>query len=399
MTLRVLLFCVAFVFATATTATPEPPSQLKHARAESRLVQALSQIKRGHYTRALEGLSSLIDERPDFKLARYVYGQLMAARTGNTVDSGLRKRLQEIRVAMVNQTRARWSHHLNIGAHYDEVPAAIIKLAPQQQYAIIVDLSNNRLYLFANENGLPRLVGDSYATIGRNGAGKRTAGDKRTPIGIYTITTFYGGDSLPGLYGTGAFPLNYPNPLDERRGRTGYGIWLHGVPRSTYSRAPRASNGCVAIANDVFQWLGQYVDPGQTPVILVKKLQWLRKDEARGRRAAIMARLNGWEESWQAIDMQQYLTYYASGFTTFDGVGKAAFAEHKYSVNAHKTSISVDIRQLSIFRYPGTDEPMLKLSFQQYYNSSNFDWRGVKVQFWQRGEGGKWRIALERSHG
>src|SRR5699024_6192176 len=126
------------------------------------------------------------------------------------------------------------------------------------------------------------------------------------------------------------------------RGRTGYGIWLHGVPQTTYARAPLASAGCVAVANDVFKWLLDYVEPGETPVVLVHDVQWLSQTEAEARRAAIVAQLEGWETSWEAIDTKRYLDYYASDFRTFDGVNKAAFARNKYSVNAAKSRISLD---------------------------------------------------------
>src|SRR5699024_4005762 len=194
-------------------------------------------------------------------------------------------------------------------------------------------------------------------------------------------------------------PLNYPNPYDQLRGRTGYGIWIHGVPRSTYTRAPRASEGCVAVANDVFQWLRKFVNIGTTPVILAHHVQWLTTAEAEQQRAAIKQQLNAWVQSWEAIDTAKYLSYYADDFQTFDGTAKAAFAQHKYTTNAHKEKISVDLSQVSIFRYPGAgNSNTLKLSFVQDYRSNNFNWRGVKVQFWSRQGDDPWRITLERSH-
>jgi murein L,D-transpeptidase YafK len=57
-------------------------------------------------------------------------------------------------------------------------------------------------------------------------------------------------DKLTDFYGSGAFPINYPNEWDRIRGRNGYGIWLHGTPRDTYSRPPRASDGCIVLSNE-----------------------------------------------------------------------------------------------------------------------------------------------------
>lgn len=394
-----LLFAAGVVFSSTTLASREPLSQPKQAPPEAQLLQALSAIQTGHYDNALQNLSALIETQPNFRLAQYVYGQLMVARTGNGIDPALHEKLEGVRLAMVDEVRTRWNHHRRAGTHDGLMPAAILKLTPEYKHAIVVDLDNNRLYLFANDDGLPRLIGDFYATIGSQGAGKQVAGDNRTPIGIYTITTYRSGDKLPELYGTGAFPINYPNAYDKLRGRTGYGIWIHGVPQSTYARAPRASEGCVAVANDVFQWLRKYVKIGATPVILVHQVQWLTAAEAEARREAIIGQLKGWVQSWEAIDTKKYMTYYADDFKTFDGIGKAAFGKQKYSINANKKSIRVDISQLSIFRYPGSDgAPMLKLSFVQDYRSDNFDWRGVKIQFWRQQDGESWRIALERSH-
>src|SRR5699024_2113898 len=103
-------------------------------------------------------------------------------------------------------------------------------------------------------------------------------------------------------------------------------------PQTTYARAPLASEGCVAVANDVFKWLLDYVEPGETPVVLAHDVKWLSRAEAEARRAAILARLNGWETSWEAIDTKRYLSYYASDFSTFDGADRAAFAQNKYDV-------------------------------------------------------------------
>src|SRR3989338_9263109 len=61
--------------------------------------------------------------------------------------------------------------------------------------------------------------------------------------------------------GVGALPLNYPNEYDKRLGRTGSGIWLHGVPSDSYARSPNSTDGCVVLANPELQTILDQVQP------------------------------------------------------------------------------------------------------------------------------------------
>ena len=79
---------------------------------------------------------------------------------------------------------------------------------------------------------------------------------------------------MPDL-GIGAFPLNYPNEWDAREGRNGHGIWLHGTPRDTYSRPPRASDGCVVLTNEDLDDLTKRLQVRLTPVIIADGVEWV----------------------------------------------------------------------------------------------------------------------------
>ena len=216
----------------------------------------------------------------------------------------------------------------------------------------------------------------------------------RTPVGVYHVTRYLNDDQLPELYGIGALPVNYPNALDRARGRTGHGIWLHGVPRTTYARSPQASEGCVVIANDDFERLREHVDVGSTPVIMSHGVDWVPAAEAETTRTEMRAAIEDWRHSWQAIDTSAYLAHYDTDFVSDEGRDKAAFAAYKKKVNARKENISVDIDQLSIFRYPG-EQGMVKVTFDQAYRSNNYRSEDRKTQYWQRSDEGRWRIVLE----
>ncbi len=390
--------CLLCAVVARAAAAPETPAETIHASAETQLVEALNLLQQGNYDRAISDLSDLVADRPNFRLAQYVYGEMMVARAGGSIDPAVGARIRELREALLNEARTRWAHRMKAGARREQVPNAILQLAPGYEHAVIVDLLNNRLYLFENDDGWPRLIADFYASIGSAGAGKQVEGDMRTPVGIYRTTHYRDDASLPELYGVGAFPVNYPNALDRAKGRSGYGIWLHGVPRTTYARAPRASEGCVVIANDDFKLLKEYIDPGATPVVFTDDMAWLSLEQAKQQRAAILARLESWQATWESIDTAEYLSYYADSFVTSDGLDKADFSEHKYRVNAHKTEVSVDLDQLSIFRYPG-EQNLLEISFTQDYVSNNYDSVDRKLQYWRQMDSGDWRIIMEKNNG
>src|SRR5690606_21543483 len=191
---------------------------------------------------AIADLEQVVRLNPTFRLAQLVYADLLLAKARPITDFGSMPSapLQQI-MALREEAKARLRHYRE-PLPPDRIPAALVKLGASQRHAIVVNLGTSRLYLLENRDGVPRLVGDFYATIGKNGTRKDVEGDQKTPVGVYFITGFIEPDKLPDLYGAGAFPINYPNVWDQRHGRTGFGIWLHGTPSSTYSRPPRDSD-------------------------------------------------------------------------------------------------------------------------------------------------------------
>lgn len=363
-----------------------------HSKAESQLLAALGQAQNGDYGDALSDLSNLISEKPNFKLAQLVYGELMIARAGHGLPPDLDHKLTHQRNALLDEAKSRWAHRLAASTN-GEVPASIIQLAPQYKHVVVADLSSNRVYLFENQGGVPHLIGDYYSTIGKGGAGKQQEGDMRTPVGIYHITRYINDAHLPELYGTGALPISYPNAYDESLGRTGHGIWLHGVPRATYSRTPRDSEGCVVLSNDDFQTLYDAVKPGKTPVIMARHIQWVSLAKAEKRRQTMLATLSDWRQSWESINTKNYLAYYSPDFVDDDGQDKSRFAAYKRRVNAAKTRIDVDLSQISIFNYPGNPR-LMKITFDQAYDSNNYSGNSRKTQYWKKNDQGDWQILL-----
>jgi len=150
----------------------------------------------------------------------------------------------------------------------DDPPAPFVQIGRDIEHVVLVDLARSALTLHAVSGGLATPVREHYVSSGSAGFGKRREGDRRTPLGLYRITRFTDDRALPELYGAGALVLDYPNAFDRHLGRTGSGIWLHGVPRGRRSRAPRSSEGCVTMSNEHLLALGERLDPEHTLVLL-----------------------------------------------------------------------------------------------------------------------------------
>lgn len=387
-----LAMCLVGAMAAAphVRAAEEP---INATRADAQFKRVLDDIGQGQVGAALEAVERLLARYPNFRLAHLVRGDLLLARArpiadlGNTGHAGP-ERIEGLRA----EARARlrgYSDRPPDGA----IPGQIVQLAPTQRFAVVVDASRYRVFVFENVGGTPRLVEDFYTTLGRNGIEKLREGDRKTPLGAYHVTSLIPGAKLPDLYGRGALPINYPNEWDRRSGRTGHGIWLHGVPADTYARAPRASDGCIALANPDFERLAGLVRPGVTPVVIADEVEWLDAERWHAARQRFASRLEQWQRDWESGDVDRYLSHYAREFRAGNGMDRAAWGAHKRRVNATRSWIEVTLAELSVLRSPGKRELALA-TFEQRYRSSGFAQRSRKRQYWIV-EDGRWKIAYE----
>jgi murein L,D-transpeptidase YafK len=366
------------------------------ASAEEQLRGALDTVAEGRLDAAIEGLDRLIERYPNFRLAHLVRGDVLLARarplkvlgdTGHAAPD----RLEALRAEA--QARLRAARE---GPPPGTVPRHLLALAPAQAHAIVVDATRSRVYVYENDRGEPRLVADYYSTLGKRGIDKLREGDQKTPLGVYHVTSMIPGAKLPDLYGWGAFPINYPNDWDRRAGKTGYGIWLHGVPSENYARAPRASDGCIALANDEIAELAKRVRPGATPVVIAERIEWVTPGELRAERERFMRQLEAWRTDWESRDAQNYLSHYAREFRA-GAMDLAAWSAHKRRVNAAKSWIKVGLSNVGVLRAAGQDA-VVEVTFDQDYRSSNLSQRARKRQYWIE-EGGRWKIAYENTLG
>ena len=360
--------------------------------AEDRLSEVFDSIEANRLDEALSRVDALLREHPNFRLAYLVRGDLLLARArpletfGNVVKTVPQEKIEGLRAEALARLRAKRERPAD-----ESLPRAVLQLNASQRHVLLVDSRRSRLYVFANDHGRPRYVSDYYVTLGKNGIDKTREGDQKTPLGVYHVTANLPKSKLTDFYGAGAFPISYPNEWDKQRGRNGHGIWLHGVPADVYSRAPRASDGCIVLANGDLQTVGKMLQVGLTPVIIADQIEWADARAVEVERSALAATLEQWRADWQSRDTERYLTHYSKRFSS----GRqdfAAWAAHKRGVNAGKRWIEVGVADVAMFRYPRED--FVVVTFEQAYRSDSLKNTMKKRQYWIR-EDGAWKIVYE----
>ncbi len=374
---------------------------------EKLLVESLMQIARGETKQAMDTVDELIRTTPNFKLAHLIRGDLLSAQGqtinpfGHTAAISAAEKSQEIE-GLREEARTRLNYYFSTD-NQRQVPNIAVQMNAKQTHLILIDTVKSRLFVYKKTNTGLQHVADYYVTIGKNGADKNVEGDKRTPIGLYfaskKLTT-----PLSDFYGEGAYPLNYPNALDKHYKKTGHGIWLHGTPKDTYSRPPRASDGCVVLSNPDLNKLASILDIGNTPVIISDNVEWVSNIEASTQTTELSTlnkALEKWQQDWVSQNTDKYLSHYSNQFFYSDGT-LSEWADHKRRVQAGKPKVAIKISDVSMFGYPNLrksnnlspNTKIIVVDFDQYYESPTLKNKMRKRQYWTN-ENNQWKIIYE----
>jgi L,D-transpeptidase YnhG len=362
--------------------------------AEARLIEIYNLIGRAQNREALAKASKLVEDLPNFQLAQLVYGDLLAARIRpvknlGDVQDGLSRNangsLAELREESLRRIKA-----LKERPPAGAVPSQFLALSQRSRHAIAVDASKSRLYLFENTPTGLNLVSDYYISVGKAGTSKSIEGDQRTPLGIYYITSNLDRKSLKDFYGSGALPINYPNMLDTKRGKTGSGIWLHGTPPNQFSRAPLATDGCVVLANPDLDHLIRTVEVRSTPVVIANQLRWVAPNSIRTEGEPFKDTLAAWRNAKTSGDINQILGFYTPDFSA-NGKTLAQWMPTLKTEIASVQGRPIQLKDISYLRWTDTADTMV-VTFGEVADGTRTGW--TKRQYWAR-EGTQWKIFFE----
>ncbi len=266
------------------------------------------------------------------------------------------------------------------------VPAALL-FWPEEgsEYAIVVDKSAQKVLLYRWDNLLAP-VKVYNASTGENNGPKAKRNDKKTPEGVYFFTDAYEKSKLAPRYGSRAFPLDYPNPLDKKKGRDGYGIWFHGLDRPL---KPNDTNGCIALDNPSIDELAHYIQLNDTPVVISSRVEMVSPDEQEKEKKQLLEVIEDWRRAWENKEIDRYMSYYSPRFTS-DGKNREQWKEYKAIVANKYKEISVEIENLRLLKNDG----IVMAKFDQRYSTDRLQSKGEKRLYLQQNSK-EWKIVGE----
>jgi len=372
----------------------------KNQTVESLLIKTLELISNGKLTQANKVNDELIILAPNFKLAHLIRGDILSAYSmsiDNFGGSAVKINSSKV-IELKKEAQRRIKGYLS--SHNNKLPKFNILPAEKDKYLIYVDMDSSRLFVFENNQRKYHYLSDYYVSIGKNGYGKRFEGDKKTPYGTYFLQKKIKRE-LADFYGDGAYPLNYPNKFDKFNNYTGSGIWIHGTPKSTYSRPPEASDGCLVLSNKDLVKIEHILNTTGTPIILsnlsIKDLSLRSESDIQDEQNQLLNNIENWKKSWESKDYDQYINFYSR-----DAIYNKTMFEQwslaKKNVFKKSKTIKISLENISIYEYPSDlDQEQLRIViFSQNYKSNLISNLSKKKQIWKI-QDGKWRIIYEGS--
>ena len=271
----------------------------------------------------------------------------------------------------------------------DKVPGPLLKWPEKgSEYAVLVDKSQQKVFVYHRDN--PNKPHRIYTcSTGENEGPKLRENDRKTPEGVYFFTRAIDKKELLPIYGSRAFALDYPNVIDRREGKSGHGIWFHGLNRPL---KPRDTNGCVALENPDIDDLANFIHLEDTPVIVSEKIEMLDPSEMEKERDEVVRIIETWRTSWERKDVDKYMALYSPDFSA-SGKNWQQWKEHKVRLAKQYNKIKVDVQNLRILQ----NDSLILASFVQKYSNEYFSSAGRKTLYLKHAS--RWRIVGEYFEG
>lgn len=281
------------------------------------------------------------------------------------------------------------------------LPAPLLQLDNAfSHHVLVAEKNTHTLYLFKNNGSKPKLLKKYQMATGKKTGDKAFQGDHRTPEGVFFFTDFINHQQLlerhgkqGEIYGVGAFVMDYPNPVDKAKGKTGGGIWLHSTNDETRIDKGLDSRGCLVTHNQMLIELSEYIELNRTPMIVTHDIKYLSKAAWDKNRKNISTAIEGWVNSWQNEDLKSYLSFYhKKEFRDKSRGSYFQFAAYKKAVFSNPGKPVVNIKNLTLMQ---TGDYAIAV-FKQEYESATIKDLGKKMLYLKKDEYYQWKIVSEQ---
>ncbi len=273
-------------------------------------------------------------------------------------------------------------------------PARLLRLPETVNTVFIAETASTAFHEFERmADGRMAARSTSTISIGEKGAGKERAGDRKTPLGIYFVTGRIDTEKLHEKYGVAAFPLDYPNAWDRHNGRTGDGIWVHGMDRRRGDRPPLDTDGCIALPNDVLTGFASRFEANVTPVLITRQIQWIQPGELDALRVELESAVRRWAATLEAGEIGAHLALYGETFRHWE-MDKTEWATLLADTIPARGNHTLTVRDLLLLADPSEDSLYLS-RFELQIGEAGGDIEVMKRLFWRRAPDGRLLIVAE----
>ena len=249
---------------------------------------------------------------------------------------------------------------------------------------VAVDKGKQIFHLYEKKSPLT-LKFSTPCTTGQVDGDKQVINDLRTPEGVYFVEYKIASGLDFKEYGGIAYTLNYPNPVDKLRGKTGHGIWIHS---KGFGIVPKDTRGCIAIGLKEIDEVGPLLVPG-TAVVVGERVATesipLRDD---GTIRHLRMRMDQWTRAWASRSAKLFDFYDAEAYTKAMTESFAAFRANKERLFKRFAWINIFNREVNVLEGPG----YWVTWSEQFYRAPNLSTEGIRRLYWQRGKDNQFRI-------
>lgn len=277
-------------------------------------------------------------------------------------------------------------------------PLDVLQAGPGVANVFMFDKARNRMYLYEPDaKGELHKVADEYVVTGSVKGDKQHQGDGKSPNGVYRFVRKLQAKELEARYGPVAFPIDYPNTLDQLHRKDGNGIWMHGYPADVLRRPPQDTRGCFSLDNRHLVELEQHVKLGRSWVIVGENLAFDRSEDKAALITSVQRDIEAWRRDWNSLDTDAYLKHYHPEFRS-GGRDLKGWRDYKHRVNAGKSFIDVELSNMTLIHDPNRwpEGEVVVAQFDQSYRSDNYADHGRKRLYLARADrGDHWKILIE----